>query len=758
MLGFVSMTEQSESLGVPLTPGASQIERLLAELNPPQRHAVEHGEGPLLVLAGAGSGKTRVLTHRIAYLVATGQAHPGEILAITFTNKAANEMRERVEALVGGVSKLMWVMTFHSACARILRREAERLGYKRAFTIYDQADSQRMVKRCIDELGVDPKRFPPRAVQSQISGAKNRLLDAEGYREETGGFFEDTVADVYTLYERRMHEANAMDFDDLLVRTVNLFELFEDVRRRYQRTFRWVLVDEYQDTNRAQYRLLQLLSEEHGNLAVVGDDFQSIYGFRHAEIRNILDFERDFPGAEVVKLEQNYRSTGVILDAANAVIANNRDQKPKNLWTEGPRGEPVKIAELGDEHEEARYVAGEIERLVSDEGVARDEVAVFYRTNAQSRVLEDTLVRFDVPYQVIGGTKFYERAEIKDAIAYLSLLANPADAVCFGRVVNSPRRGIGQTTQGRMLAHANTTGMTIWEVMERAEQVPGMGTAALRSVSRFAETMASLRERAVGAGGVAPPVAEIVEAVISETGYAEALEAERTVEAEGRLENLHELVGVAGEFDANRAVEGESEVTPLEEFLQQISLISDQDALRDDEGQATLMTLHNAKGLEFPVVFVIGAEEGVFPHSRSVEEGNLEEERRLAYVAITRAKRRLYMTSARRRSLYGSGYQPALRSRFLAEVPEELVERYGEPSGYGGGTSRFSLGGLGAASRPEPQAPEVQFRTGDDVVHASFGEGVVTQVEAGNVLIVRFAADGSEKKLMAEYAPLKKVS
>jgi DNA helicase II / ATP-dependent DNA helicase PcrA len=743
---------RQETLGAPVAPGASQVERLLEGLNEPQRHAVEHGEGPLLVLAGAGSGKTRVLTHRIAYLVATGLAHPGEILAITFTNKAADEMRERVEELVGGVSKLMWLMTFHSACARILRREAERLGYKRSFTIYDQADSQRMVKRCMDELEVDPKRFPPRAVQSQISGAKNRLLDAEGYREETSGFFEDTVADVYALYERRMHEANAMDFDDLLVRTVNLLELFEDVRRRYQKAFRWVLVDEYQDTNRAQYRLLQLLTEEHGNLCVVGDENQSVYGFRHADIRNILDFERDFPNAEVVKLEQNFRSTEIILEAANSVIANNRETKGKHLWTDLGRGEPVRIAELADEHEEARYVAGEIGRLLSDEDVGRSEIAVFYRTNAQSRVLEDTLVRFDVPYQVIGGTKFYERAEIKDAIAYLSLIANPADAVCFGRVVNSPRRGIGNTTQGRLLSHANTTGRTIWEVLEHSEEVPGLGTAARKAVFRFAETMASLRERAERNDSVA----DLLEAVISETGYAEALEAERTIEAEGRLENLHELVGVAAEFDTNRAVEGDSDITPLEEFLQQISLLSDQDSLTDDAGQITLMTLHNAKGLEFPVVFVIGAEEGVFPHSRSVEEGNVEEERRLAYVAITRARRRLYLTCAQRRSLFGRNAEYNMPSRFLSEIPEELVERKESENRFRRGGDRFTLGGPIAA--PEPKLPSVEFRTGDDVFHASFGEGVVTHVEAGNVLVVRFAGDGAEKKLMAEYAPLKKVS
>ena len=746
--------EQVE-LGAPLTPGATQMERLVEGLNEPQRRAVEHGEGPMLVLAGAGSGKTRVLTHRIAHLVATGLAHPSEILAITFTNKAADEMRERVEGLVGGVSRLMWVMTFHSACARILRREAERLGYKRSFTIYDSADSQRMVKRCMDELDVDPKRFPARAVQSQISGAKNRLLDAEGYREETGGFFEDTVAGVYSLYEKRMHEANAMDFDDLLVRVVNLFELFEDVRTRYQKAFRWILVDEYQDTNRAQYRLLQLLAQEHGNLMVVGDDAQSVYSFRHADIRNILDFERDYPGAEVVKLEQNYRSTEVILEAANAVISNNREQKPKELWTDLGRGEPVRIAELGDEHEEARYVAGEIGRLVTEEDYGRSEVAVFYRTNAQSRVLEDTLVRFDVPYQVIGGTKFYERAEIKDVIAYLSLIANPADAVCFGRVVNSPRRGIGNTTQGRLLSYANTTGRTISEVLDRVEEVPNMGTAALKSVARFAETMAALRERAEKETSIA----DLLEAVIHESGYAEALEAERTIEAEGRLENLHELIGVAAEFDINREVEGDSEVTPLEEFLQQLSLISDQDAITDDQGQITLMTLHNAKGLEFPIVFVIGAEEGVFPHSRSVEEGNIEEERRLAYVAITRAKQRLYLSCAQRRSQFGGRPDFNMPSRFLGEVPESLVERrQSENMMRRGGESigKYSLGG--PIARPEPKMPSVEFRTGDDVVHASFGEGVVTQVEAGNVLIVRFAGDGVEKKLMAEYAPLKKVS
>jgi DNA helicase-2/ATP-dependent DNA helicase PcrA len=748
------------AFGAPTSPGADPAEGLLSDLNPPQRHAVEHGEGPLLVLAGAGSGKTRVLTHRIAYLVATGQARPSEILAITFTNKAAQEMRERVEGLVGGVSRLMWVMTFHSACARILRSDAERLGYKRAFTIYDQADSLRMVKRCMEELDADPKRFAPRAVQSQISGGKNRLLDAEAYREQQGSFFEQTVADVFALYEKRMHEANAMDFDDLLVRVVDLLELFDDVRDRYQRAFRWILVDEYQDTNRAQYRLLQLLAGESRNLTVVGDESQSVYSFRSADIRNILDFESDFSDAEVVKLEQNYRSTGTVLDAANAIITNNRDRKPKNLWTDAGRGDPIQVSELEDEHAEARYVAAEIERLCSEDGMARDEIAVFYRVNAQSRVLEDTLVRFEMPYQVIGGTKFYDRAEVKDAVAYLSLLANPADAVSFTRVVNSPRRGIGQQTQSRLLSHANTMGQDIWDVMVDPAAVPGLGSAALRSVSRFAQTMEALRERLSDSS-----VAALLDAVLHETGYLEALEAERTIEAEGRIENLQELIGVAGEFDANRAVEGESETPPLEEFLAQISLLSDQDSMRDGESLITLMTLHNAKGLEFDAVFVIGCEEGVFPHSRSIEEGNLEEERRLCYVGVTRARKRLYMTCARRRSLYGgSGYN--LPSRFLGEIPEELMERHVSAPQTGwprdGGRDAVLRGSFSSGPGPSPPPPKqpspplAAFQTGDDVIHATFGEGVVTSVEPGSVIVVRFASDGTERKLMADYAPLKK--
>jgi DNA helicase II / ATP-dependent DNA helicase PcrA len=1074
-------------------------ESLLQGLNDPQREAVLHGEGPLLILAGAGSGKTRVLTHRIAHLVGTEQAAPGEILAITFTNKAAQEMRERVEALVGRRARAMWVMTFHSACARMLRADAERLGYTRGFTIYDEQDSLRLVKNCIEELDIDPKRFAPRGIRNQISDAKNALLDAEAYRLKVGSFFEQTAADVYDLYEQRLHAANAMDFDDLLFRCVNLFELFEEVRDRYRRSFRHVLVDEYQDTNRAQYRWLQLLCEEHRNLCVVGDDDQclvagtpvtmadgstkpieevregelvlssygsgdlrasrvtrthrthagegiamttrsgrrvvstpehvhfagyhrsrspklfltyamyrgdkgfrvgttrtyperdataasgmqlramqeqadaawvvsthsseaearaaeldlslrfrlptlpfkarprgsrgngpsrdqglidsvfagfptvatglqlladhglsfdhphhiprshegrrrnvivtlcgdrrgsapmhqvavggrrqevrealelfglsvrpakngsgswryescfksyaeamevvdriqtatpvnvrqtarlmhralpftpaasvrpgmvmfaedgsydvvesvetvcidgpvydldventhnyvaaglvthnSIYSFRGADIKNILDYERDWPDAHVIKLEQNYRSTQRILSAANAVIANNRARKEKSLWSELGEGGPVHVRELDDEHAEARFVVSEIERLV-DEGGSRNEVAVFYRTHAQSRVLEDMLVRYGVSYQVLGGPRFYERAEIKDALAYLTLLVNPSDTVAFGRIVNSPRRGIGQTSQGRLVGHANTIGAPIWDVAAAPGKVPGLAAAATKAVGRFMSVMERLRERVEGGAGVGDLLAE----TLDEAGYTDALRAERTVESQVRLENLEELVGVGREYDAT------AEEPSVEEFLQQIALFSEQDKLQDEQGLVTLMTLHNAKGLEFGTVFLIGLEDGVFPHSRSIESGDLEEERRLAYVGMTRAKRELYLTYARTRALFGNR-DWNLRSRFVDEIPLELTDR--EPDAPTGRAAASTWSG-GAPGAPEPRAPGATFALGEDVVHANFGEGVVVGIEPGGLVVVRFASDRSERKLMADYAPLKK--
>ncbi len=1090
---------------------ASELEQLLSGLNDPQREAVTHGEGPLLILAGAGSGKTRVLTHRIAYLVATDFAKPNEILAITFTNKAAGEMRDRAELLVGRRVRAMWVMTFHAACARMLRAHADRLGYTRSFTIYDQADSRRLVKRCIEELGVDPKRFTPAAVQNQISDAKNKLRDAEQYGQMVGSFFEQTVADVFRQYERELHRMNAMDFDDLLVRAVNVMELFPEVRARYASQFHDVLVDEYQDTNQAQYRWLQLIAGEHRNLMVVGDDAQclvegtmvtmadgtqrpieavstgdqvmsgygsgdfrpaavldthrsvgragiaittqsgrrivstpehihfagyvvgrtpqlyltylmwrrgkgfrvgtsrtytngqakpvigvalraraehadaawvvsthasesearyaemslslrhglptvpfvarpsgnwqgrslvgdqylvdrlfadleteaagrrlladeglyldrphfqpstytstevrrrrlaislcgdrrgrtpmhrlalfgydregreklerlglsvrparrgsdgwrvetackdmgtithlserimsalgdvtirptarlgsnrdelasnslpftpassvrpgmvmfdedgeydvvvavqrveldapvydldienthnfiangivthnSIYGFRGADIRNILDFEDTFPDARVIRLEQNYRSTQTILDAANAVIRNNRAQKPKSLWTDVGQGDPIKVRELEDEHAEARYVTGEIQRLL-DEGISRAEIAVFYRTNAQSRVLEDTLVRAEVAYQVIGGTKFYERAEIKDAIAYLTALVNPQDVGAFTRIVNSPRRGIGTTSVSRVLGFANTMGISVWDAAAEPEQIPSLGPAAVKALRRFMGTMHVLSERARSSA----PLAELLKELLQETGYTEALEAERTIEAQGRLENLEELVNVAAEYDA-ADVEGERS---LDSFLQQVALIADADERSDDEGLVTLMTLHNAKGLEYPIVFMIGCEEGVFPHSRALDEGDVEEERRLCYVGITRAERDLYLTYARTRNVFGARSFGA-PSRFISEIPAELTDRDGQPArGLAAVRGRMTSWENGSARTDAP----IAYRLGDDVVHPSFGEGVVTGIEPGGIVVIRFSKDRSERKLVADLAPI----
>ncbi|HTU31157.1 MAG TPA: UvrD-helicase domain-containing protein [Solirubrobacteraceae bacterium] len=1111
---------------------STELESLLAGLNEPQREAVTYGPGPQLILAGAGSGKTRVLTHRIAYLIAIGAAKPNEILAITFTNKAASEMRDRAELLVGRRVRAMWVMTFHSACARMLRAEAARLGYTRQFTIYDTADQRRLIKRILDEHGIDPKRFTPAAIGSQISDAKNKLRDADAYGQMVGSFFEQTVADVYRAYERELHRANAMDFDDLLVRAVNVLELFPEVRERYATGFRNVLVDEYQDTNHAQYRWLQLLSEERRNLMVVGDDAQcliegtpvtmadgttkpiekitpgemvrsgygsgdfrpaevlqthrseradgiaittssgrrilstpehthfagfqvgrtpqmymtylmwrrdrgyrvgttrtytngqvkptigvagrvrheradrawvvsthnteadarfaeallslryglptlpfsarkvasgigqslvgdqalldrlfsehdsetgglqlladegllfeqphiqsgtftrtevrrrrlavslcgdrrgrtpmhrlalfgydeqgrqtleglglsvrptrrgsdgwryetcckdmatvdlvatriagalgdvsirpvarlgsntgglaanslpftpassvrpgmvmfdgdggydtvesvervtldrpvydldvanthnfiagglithnSIYGFRGADISNILEFENSYPDAQVVKLEQNYRSTQTILDAANAVISNNRGQKPKSLWTDIGRGDPIKVRELDDEHAEARYVTGEIQRLV-DEGTSRSEVAVFYRTNAQSRVLEETLGRAEIAYQVIGGTKFYDRAEIKDAIAYLTVLVNHQDAGSFTRIVNSPRRGIGNTTISRLLSHANTTGETVWELAAAPEDVPGLGAAAIKSLRRFMATMEVLGERAES-GEV--PISTLLKEVLSETGYLEALENERTIEAQGRIENLEALVSGAAEYDAEATAAAEGNEHGLADFLQQIALVADADARTDDEGLVTLMTLHNAKGLEYPIVFLIGCEEGVFPHSRALDEGGLEEERRLAYVGITRAERDLYITSARTRTVFGARSFGA-PSRFIGEIPAELTDRDSQPArsprarmtswertpGSAWGPGAWDSSGSGElwdAGSPAPTA----FRLGDDVVHAALGDGVVTGLEPGGIVVIRFAKDRAERKLIADSAPL----
>ena len=573
-------------------------ERYLADLNPAQREAVLATEGPLLVIAGAGSGKTRVLTYRVAHLLNACGVKPNEILAITFTNKAAGEMRERLEDLLGPVARAIWILTFHAACGRILRREAPRLGYRSNFTIYDQADQVRLTKQCLEELERDPKRFTPRGIHEQISSAKNQLVGPEEYAKRVSSFYDQTVAEVYDLYQRRLFASNAVDFDDMLMLTVRVLEHFPEALERWQKAFRYILVDEYQDTNHAQYRLLQLLAEKHRNVCAVGDPDQSIFGWRGADIGNILEFESDFKGTQTVALEQNYRSTNAILQAANAVISHNRERKPKNLWSELGEGEPIRALEVEDEHAEARFVAAEIAALV-EEGCSSSEIAVFYRTNAQSRVLEDVLVRQGVAYQVIGGPRFYERAEVKDVIAYLQVIDNPYDAVSLQRIANRPRRGIGDTTLSRLQAHADAFGISLWEALGQADDA-GIAAAPLRAVQQLHGMLQSLQ-----AGALELEVAELLERVLDRSGYREGLEAERTIESQGRLENLQELVGVAQEYQ-HTAVE-----PSLSGFLQEISLYSDQDAIRGEQSLVTLMTLHNAKGLEFRAVFMIGMEEGI---------------------------------------------------------------------------------------------------------------------------------------------------
>ena len=711
-------------------------EELLAGLNPAQREAVLHVDGPLLVVAGAWSGKTRVLTHRVAHLIRAHGVKPNEILAITFTNKAATEMRERLERILGRTARAIWILTFHAACGRMLRREAERLGYRSSFTIYDQADQVRVVKACLEELGKDPKRFTPRGIHAQISNAKNQLVSPEEYMSRVASFWDQTVAEVYELYQRKLFSSNAVDFDDILMLTVDVGERVPETHPRWA-CFRHVLVDEYQDTNHAQYRLLQLLAAKHRNVFAVGDPDQSIYGFRGADIRNILYFDKDFGGADTIALEKNHRSTTAILEAANAVIDCNRDRKPKRLWSELGTGDPVEVVEVEDEHAEARFVAAEIARLV-ESGYSASEIAVFYRTNAQSRVLEDVLVRQQVPYQVIGGPRFYERAEIKDAVAYLSLIDNPDDAVALMRIANRPRRGIGNTTIQRLVSHAEALGISLWDATADPEAA-GVATAGVRAIRGFRTIVESLMSAAQEL-----EIDELVETVLQRSGTIEAYEAERTIEARGRIENLSELVGSAQEFRAR------VDDPTLAGFLEEVQLQSDQDTLASDTAQVTLMTIHNAKGLEYRVVFLIGMEEGIFPHSRSIEDNEVEEERRLAYVGMTRAMERLTMTHATARSLYGRR-EYNLGSRFLDELPPSVVRERLRPASWSG----YAQSERQVTPRDERTLPTLS--TGDSVRHGSLGEGVVTRIEPDGVVTVRFAADGSERRLMIEYAPLEKL-
>ena len=741
----------------------------LTQLNPDQRDAVEYTGGPLLIVAGAGSGKTRVLTHRVAHLIASG-VHPMNILAITFTNKAADEMRARVRSLVGEVADRMWVSTFHAACVRILRMTADKIGYTKSFTIYDSADSLRLIGQIIRDLNLDPKRFPAKGAQARISLWKNEIVDAGGANDSAFGPVDKKYAEIYTEYQHRLNRSGAMDFDDLLVNVVILLRRNPDVLAAFQDRFKHVLVDEYQDTNLAQNEIVLLLGREHHNVCVVGDTDQSIYAFRGADYRNILQFERAFPDVYTVVLAQNYRSTQVILDAANAVISHNIERKPKELWTEVGSGDKIVRYYAEDEDEEARFVVSELKRLHRHEAVNWREMAVFYRTNAQSRVIEEFLIDADIPYRVIGGTKFYDRKEVKDAIAYLRCVANPADEVSIRRVINVPRRGVGDTSLDKVAALAAQQSLGLSVALRRAAQA-GVGGAALRGINDFISLIDSL------VGEIEQGPAHLLRELLERSGYLTELRNEDTIEAEGRIENLEELIGAAEEFpDTN-------------DFLEKVSLVSDTDDIAGDD-KVMMMTLHSAKGLEFPTVFIIGMEEGVFPHSRSLlESAALEEERRLAYVGITRAERRLYLSHAWSRSLHGSRqYNPP--SRFLDEIPLDLLDRRGSvdtgaDEGRGhlrertdwsrtpvpdfrGGTSRGgsrsgSRSVTSAASdalRPPSREPrsEHSFSIGDDVVHPVFGEGVIINLEGVGEKAeaeVRFVERGT-KRLALAWAPLTK--
>ncbi|HXQ18895.1 MAG TPA: UvrD-helicase domain-containing protein [Acidimicrobiales bacterium] len=717
------------------TSRSPRPDELLVDLNEPQRAAVVHRGGPLLVVAGAGSGKTRVLTRRIAHLLASGEVAPWEILAITFTNKAADEMRRRVVELVGGRAKRMWVSTFHSACLRMLRSHATRLGYRSSFTVYDDQDSRRLVELVMAEHGLDTKRLPPRSVAAVISQAKSELIDFETFagRGTANDPFHRRIADVYRVYQQRLLAANAMDFDDLLMVAVNLLQGVDEVRTAYQERFKHVLVDEYQDTNRAQNELVILLGAGHRNVCVVGDSDQSVYRWRGADIRNILQFEEVFGDTKTVVLEQNYRSTQRILDAANAIIAHNPTRRAKRLFTEDEEGPKICRYRAEDEHDEASWVASEIVRLGRDDGLPAGDVAVFYRTNAQSRVLEEALVRRDVPYKVVGGTRFYDRREIKDVLAYIRLLGNPDDEVSARRVVNVPKRGIGEASVAKLVAWSRSHSTTFLDALAHAEDA-GLSAKALEGAAKLNALLDDLRRQA----GTLGPGA-LVQAVAERTGYLGELVAERSHEADGRIENLAELAGMAAEYE------------DLAEFLETVALVSDADELQDERSKVSLMTLHTAKGLEFPAVFLTGLEDGIFPHMRALGEPlELEEERRLCYVGVTRARRLLYLSHAWTRTLWGTTSRN-IPSRFLAEVPAELVRDVGI----------IGAGGTGAATPREARstgAEDLGLAKGDRVVHERWGEGTVlsTRGEGAKAqAAVRFASVG-DKQLLLSAAPVRR--
>jgi DNA helicase II / ATP-dependent DNA helicase PcrA len=745
----------------------SGSEALLAGLNPQQRAAVVHEGGPLLIVAGAGSGKTRVLTHRIAYLLAERHVAPRQILAITFTNKAAGEMAARAQALTGASSRAMWLMTFHSACVRILRREADRFGYPTSFSIYDQADSQRLMALVCRELELDTKHHPPKAMLNQVSTLKNELIDHETAAQQATGYREKALAQAYGEYQRRLLAAGAMDFDDLIMVTVHLLQAFPEVAAEYRQRFRHVMVDEYQDTNHAQYVLVRELAGQDplvtsdseaippAELVVVGDADQSIYAFRGATIRNIEEFERDFAGARVILLEQNYRSTQNILAAANAVVACNPGRIPKNLWSDAGDGPPIVGYVADSEHDEAAFVAEEVDRLADDGHATAGQVAVFYRTNAQSRVFEEVFIRAGLPYKVVGGVRFYERREIRDLLAYLRLIANPEDEVSLRRVLNTPRRGIGDRAEEYVAAFAARERISFARALARPGDVPGLASRSAKAIEGFNQLIDGLRASAQAGS----PVGDLAEAVLDKTGYVAELQASTDLQDESRIENLTEMVSVAREFDSRQL--GSPETATLADFLEQVSLVADADQIPDGAehgGMVTLMTLHTAKGLEFPVVFLTGLEENVFPHERSMgDDRELAEERRLAYVGITRAEQRLYLTRAVTRAWFG---RPAYhkQSRFLTEVPERLIEwRRSETVAAAPAAERL-------ARRPGVQAlgnrkvPSLQ--PGDRVTHDSYGLGTVLSVEGRGddpEAKIDFGDDYGIKHLVLRYAPIEKL-
>ncbi|PON19640.1 DNA helicase PcrA [Candidatus Entotheonella serta] len=738
------------------------------ELNPPQQEAVRHTDGPLLILAGAGSGKTRVITYRIAYLMHMHGVLPQNILAVTFTNKAAAEMRERIEGLLKSAAAQLWMSTFHAACVRILRREADAARLSPHFVIYDSSDQLTLLRQCMKELRIDSDLYAPQSVLRRISTLKNDLMDPDTFIQEAGDFgLDEIVSHVYPLYQRRLQDNAALDFDDLLMRTVQLMRRHPDVLERYQHRFRYIMVDEYQDTNMAQYHLLNLLAERYRNLCVVGDDDQSVYRFRGANVRNILNFERDYPDATVVKLEQNYRSTGTILEAAGAVISKNARRKEKTLWTENERGIPIGYFCAQDEVHEAEVICENIVGLHREEGVAYRDCAIFYRTNAQSRVLEDGLRRAQLPYQVIGGLRFYDRKEIKDVLCYLRLLVNPQDTVSLQRIINVPRRGIGQTSMAKLEALALERELYGLDILPAALETGVVGKNILAKLRGFHELMTSLREEAPQMG-----VADITREVLVRSGYVDALEAEQTAEAQARLENLSELVTAAAEFD--RHGEGES----LQDFLTQTALLSDQDNLSDESGSVVLMTLHSSKGLEFPVVFIAGMENGLFPRSRSFDEpAEMEEERRLCYVGITRAEKRLFLTGAARRRIYGveQAHPPSL---FLSDIPTSCVQDFsvgavletarqpwlaegastGATSGAASGRGQRTRAANGAGT-PAKTSATTPYGVGTQVHHEHFGRGVVQKREGNGdqlKLTVVFRDHGI-KKVLVKFAPMQPV-